>query len=94
MCSSQALSAANFSYTGSFFNNSDVQFFDFSLAADSNSVLIDSLSLNGVGGFANDYYWSSSELSMSNMWVQAFDTGYPGYNAKGHAFLVRAVRAF
>jgi hypothetical protein len=84
LCSSQAVSAdatlANFSFTGSFANDSDVQFFDFSIAADSSTVLIDTLSLNGgtnvasqviTGGGFNPYLslWEQS----SGNWV--FGTG-------------------
>ncbi len=83
LCSSQAVSAdatlANFSFTGSFSNDSDVQFFDFLLSADSSTVLIDTLSLNGgtngvgeviTGGGFNPYLslWDQS----TGNWV--FDT--------------------
>ena len=83
LCSSQAVSAdatlANFSFTGSFANDSEVQFFDFSISADSSTVLIDTLSLNGgtnvasqviTGGGFNPYL-SLWEQSTGN-WV--FDT--------------------
>ena len=47
-----------------------------------------------VGGFANDYYWSSSENGSDGAWVQFFDGGYQGSSYKYGTFLVRAVRAF
>jgi hypothetical protein len=49
---------------------------------------------NRVGGFADDYYWSSSELSSLYAWVQAFYNGFQGYNDKSVTYRVRAVRAF
>jgi hypothetical protein len=47
----------------------------------------------GLGGFVNDYYWSSSEIS-DTTWVQSFGNGtqYSGY--KGSAYRVRAARMF
>lgn len=39
--------AANLSFTGNFANDADVRFFDFSIAANSSSVLIKTFSLNG-----------------------------------------------
>ena len=83
LCSSQAVSAdatlANFSFTGSFSNDSDVQFFDFLLSADSSTVLIDTLSLNGgtnaagevIPGGGFNPYLSLWDKSTGN-WV--FDT--------------------
>ena len=67
------------SYTGSFANDSDVQFFDFFLSADSSTVLINTLSLTGgtnavgeviTGGGFNPYLslWDKS----TGNWV--FDT--------------------
>ncbi|MFZ2448980.1 MAG: DVUA0089 family protein [Methylovulum miyakonense] len=44
---SQSVMAANFSFTGNFTYDSDIQFFDFSIAADSPAVLIHTFSLNG-----------------------------------------------
>jgi len=49
-----------------------------------------------VGGFANNYYWSSSERSDGNAaWSQHFDIGnqYDGFS-KANPCYVRAVRAF
>lgn len=47
-----------------------------------------------VGGFASAYYWSSTEDSSTNAWVQTFDDGYQGYTIKDFTGRVRAVRAF
>jgi len=49
-----------------------------------------------VGGFA-DYstgYWSSSESSVTNAWLQLFVNGYQSHSNKGYVSRVRAVRAF
>jgi len=47
-----------------------------------------------IGGFAEDYYWSSSEYDASNAWDQLFTDGYQNYNGKYVTLPVRAVRAF
>jgi hypothetical protein len=52
------------------------------------------LGLGNVGGFASDYYWSSTELDNSNAWRQGFGYGYSTYNFKTNSYYVRAVRAF
>ena len=48
----------------------------------------------GVGGFANDYYWSSTEFGSNLAWLQSFFNGGQGINYKYGPFRVRAVRAF
>lgn len=52
------------------------------------------LKQHGVGGFAGNAYWSSSELNASDAWGQVFSGGHQGYNGKNYAYRVRAVRAF
>lgn len=54
------------------------------------------LSLLGtVGGFANNYYWSSTESSSSEAWVQQMFNGGVGSQGKFvNNYRVRAVRAF
>lgn len=48
-----------------------------------------------VGGFANDYYWSSTEYSGIFAWVHVFSGGgIQDYITKNNSFRVRAVRAF
>ena len=49
---------------------------------------------NDVGGFANDIYWSSSEINNAFAWDQFFGSGFQGILAKDFTFRVRAVRAF
>jgi hypothetical protein len=52
------------------------------------------LGLGNVGGFANIFYWSSTEIDTSTAWGQYFTNGYQGGYNKGSNFYVRAVRAF
>jgi hypothetical protein len=47
-----------------------------------------------VGGFVEDYYWSSSEQDASSAWVQHFTTGVQYNFYKFNYVGVRAVRAF
>jgi hypothetical protein len=47
-----------------------------------------------IGGFANLYYWSSSENDNFNAWKQNFYNGGQSYNSKDNLFCVRAIRAF
>ena len=47
-----------------------------------------------VGGFANDYYWSSSEYDFLDAWLQSFGIGFQGHVVKYNLFYVRAVRVF
>ena len=47
-----------------------------------------------IGGFANSYYWSSSEYSANYAWSQYFGSNNQYYDYKYNAFYVRAVRAF
>jgi hypothetical protein len=47
-----------------------------------------------VGGFAINYYWSSTEDGSGSAWFQAFDDGSQSYGNKNLTLPVRAVRAF
>jgi hypothetical protein len=47
-----------------------------------------------IGGFANDYYWSSSEFDYSEAWIQGFSNGLQVHDFKFNEYYVRAVRAF
>jgi hypothetical protein len=48
-----------------------------------------------IGGFAANYYWSSSESSSSGAWLQIFTNGVQYPTTKDSYYLrVRAVRAF
>lgn len=59
------------------------------------NLMYENLHKNGLGSFADKYYWSSSESSADDAWVQNFDDGdqssCPRYNT---AFSVRPVRGF
>ena len=48
----------------------------------------------GLGGFANGDYWSSTENDSNVAWVQDFVDGYQYYSGKYYVGNVRAVRAF
>ena len=48
----------------------------------------------GVGGFASDVYWSSSENDADYAWFQYFYSGIQYLNNKTNANYVRPVRAF
>lgn len=49
-----------------------------------------------VGGFATDYYWSSSEYTEVSFraYILVFDSGGEGYASKSGTYYVRAVRSF
>jgi hypothetical protein len=47
-----------------------------------------------IGGFQNDWYWSSSESYSGNAWGFYFGNGYASNNGKYSSYYVRAVRAF
>ena len=47
-----------------------------------------------VGGFADAFYWSSSENDSNGAWNQSFNDGNQYVNNKTNASCVRAVRAF
>jgi hypothetical protein len=52
------------------------------------------LHLNVVGGFASNYYWSSSQYSSYRAWLQYFGSGTQNGSFKYYTSRVRAVRAF
>ena len=52
------------------------------------------LHLQGFGGFANSYYWSSNETGSVNAWRQDFSSGFQFSVNKVNYYDVRAVRAF
>ena len=52
------------------------------------------LGLGNVGDFANNYYWSSTEVDSSFATVQNFSSGGQLNGYKDSASRVRAVRAF
>tara|TARA_B110000902_G_scaffold91157_1_gene108302 strand:- start:1002 stop:1952 length:951 start_codon:yes stop_codon:yes gene_type:complete len=54
----------------------------------------DALGLGNVGGFANLYYWSSTEFDGVKAWGQDFANGFQLYVYKSNNGYVRSVRAF
>ena len=52
------------------------------------------LHMQGLGGFANNGYWSSTEIDNLSAWGQGFLYGTQGTNDKDGNLYVRAVRAF
>jgi hypothetical protein len=58
------------------------------------NLMYQNLKLAGIGGFADGLYWSSSEYSSGNAWLQLFTNGNQNGYDKYSLFRVRAVRAF
>jgi hypothetical protein len=50
--------------------------------------------MQGLGGFANNYYWSSTEHDFNYAWEQDFSNGSQVFYGKFSYEYVRAVRAF
>jgi hypothetical protein len=59
-------------------------------------LMYQNLRKNNIGGFSNDWYWSSSNDEDRFAWYQNFASGtqYGPYGYKGEGNRVRAVRAF
>jgi len=49
---------------------------------------------NAIGGFTDDYYWSSSEIIDGSVYLEHFSNGFQGNVNKGYVLNVRAVRSF
>jgi len=58
------------------------------------NLMYTNLKVQGVGGFANVSFWSSSELDAGLAWLQNFFSGNQFSSLKSNANRVRAVRAF
>jgi hypothetical protein len=54
----------------------------------------DELHLYGVGGFANNVYWSSSEYLPGHAWLQLFSDGTQGITSKDSTRRTRPIRTF
>ena len=52
------------------------------------------LKAEGVGGFSDDYYWSSSEYDFYQGWAERFSDGYQTKSVKYNSCYVRACRSF
>jgi len=46
-----------------------------------------------IGGFANNFYWSSTEFNINVAWFQSFFLGFQYYFSTYSNVYVRAVRA-
>ena len=57
-------------------------------------LMYENLLKAGVGGFANNADWSSTEYDAHNAWLQSFYFGFQDFNDKNDTLPVRAVRAF
>ena len=58
------------------------------------NLMYTNLKVAEVGGFADYYYWSSSEYNAYLAWYQDFSNGSQNTNARDVTYRVRAVRAF
>ena len=58
------------------------------------NLMYENLKVFVIGGFADDYYWSSSEISAYYAWIQNFTNDFQGGSHKDPTYGVRAVRAF
>jgi hypothetical protein len=61
---------------------------------DESDLMYYNLRYIGLGGFADDYYWSSSEYDSINAWRQYFNGGSQHTLSKDLNYRVRAARAF
>ncbi len=77
------------------FDHDDGTYNDWFLPSrDELNLMYVNLHLNGVGGFADFFYWSSSEIDFQPAWYQHFGDGHQGNRLKINEHRVRAVRAF
>jgi hypothetical protein len=68
---------------------------DWSLPSqDELAQMYSNLHLNGLGGFTNVIYWSSTQAWDAASVIQNFNDGVWGYAVKSSAYHVRAVRYF
>jgi hypothetical protein len=58
------------------------------------NLMYTNLKAQGLGGFSDDLYWSSSEHGGDYAWFQSFDNGRQFNSNKYFTISVRAVRAF
>ncbi|WP_339923193.1 hypothetical protein [uncultured Cyclobacterium sp.] len=57
-------------------------------------LMYTNLHLNGYGGFAADYYWSSTEQNGYTAWAHGFENGHQAIGSKSIKTYIRAARAF
>ena len=81
-------------YTGGFFNDWYLPSIEELNKMYLNIGQGNALGLGNIAGFANDYYWSSTECDDELAWRQNFNIGNQFYSSKMYNSNVRAVRAF
>jgi len=57
-------------------------------------LMYKNLKQKGLGGFSNNFYWSSSQYYNNYAWCQRFSDGDQDVDSKDYTLSVRAVRAF
>ena len=58
------------------------------------NLMYTNLKSDGLGNFADGFYWSSTEGGDQTGWCQNFYNGLQDYNFKTNSYFVRAVRSF
>lgn len=58
------------------------------------NLMYQNLKVQGLGGFSDSYYWSSSGDSADGAWCQYFISGTQSYFYRSTGNRVRPVRAF
>jgi hypothetical protein len=58
------------------------------------NLMYENLKVAGFGGFADEVYWSSSEIAVGNVYLQNLGNGFIGNTSKFALLRVRAARAF
>lgn len=58
------------------------------------NLMYENLKRNGIGQFADDYYWSSSEYNARYAWWQYFYSGRQDGSNRSYVSYVRPIRAF
>ena len=81
-------------YTGGFFNDWYLPSIEELNKMYLNIGQGNALGLGNIGGFANNYYWSSTEFATNGAWRQDFSFGVQNVSIKSYNYVVRAVRAF
>jgi hypothetical protein len=58
-------------------------------------LMYNQLHILGLGGFANDWYWSSSQVYPQDAWLMFFGNGFIYHIFyRGVPYQVRAIRTF
>jgi len=58
------------------------------------NLMYTNLKKKGLGGFKDDWYWSSSQYLSNTAWVQSFSSGIRNDSYERNTHCVRSVRAF